>query len=520
MRIIIDGIKMPPRHNIEDAIIAAQETARQFAVRAKNFNIYKQSIDARKRYGLHYLYSVSADAEELPKKLPKNIRIVSEPSDFESSIPKVMRIGAPPVIAGMGPCGLFAAYYLCKAGIPPIIIERGADVDTRTSEVERFWNGGSLSTSTNVQFGEGGAGTFSDGKLTTRISDPRQRCVLELFCRYGAPRDILYKAKPHIGTDKLKNTVKNMRLDLIKMGARVMFETKLDDVIIKNGTIKSIIANGDEIECGSLILAIGHSARDTYEMLINRGVIMGQKAFAAGVRVEHSQALINHIQYGSKKVDGFPPADYKLAYNGADRSCYSFCMCPGGVVVNATSEDGMTAVNGMSSYARDGKNANSALVVTVRPGDFESVQPLSGVEFQRKLERAAYNAAKGGVPVQNMSDFIKIPQGSHNCVPTVMGTVNEADLNDILPKFISNTLKDGLKYFDTRMHGFLTADAWLSGVESRTSAPVRIVRGDNMQSVCVSGLYPAGEGAGYAGGIMSAAVDGLKVAEQLTKDVM
>lgn len=513
MQILINDIKMPIVHTKDEVIAAAREIVRSDCVSAKNYQIYRQSIDARRKNNIHYVYGVTAETNDNVISGGR-IRKFEDTAELEV---KRKPLKTRPVVVGMGPCGLFAAWILTLSGNPPIILERGGDVDSRTEAVKRFWKTGRLDPNSNVQFGEGGAGTFSDGKLNTRISDPKQRFVLKTFTDFGAPRDIMYKAKPHIGTDKLCGTIKNMRKRLIELGAEVRFNTSLTDIRLENGALCGIeLSNGEFLDCESLILAIGHSSRDTYERLCERKLALEPKPFAIGVRIEHSQRFIDRLQYGG--AEGLPPADYRVVYNGGRRSCYSFCMCPGGTVVNASSENEMLAVNGMSCYARDGRNANSALVVNVRPEDFEP-GILGGMEFQRKYERLAFRlgGGDGKAPIQLAEDFIDdVPTGEIGGVsPTVTSGFKLAELKNCLPQFVTDTLRSGLCDFERRMKGFAGGGAVLTGIESRTSAPVRILRGENMQSINASGIYPAGEGAGYAGGIVSAAVDGIRAAISL-----
>lgn len=510
MRIVINNIKMPIGHNTEDVISAAREIVRSNCCTAKNFCIYKQSIDARRKNNIHYVYSVSAETDS-STGIGGDIQLLDCAEKLD--IPQ-KPLASRPVVVGMGPCGLFAAYVLALSGNPPLIIERGDDVDSRAESVKRFWRTGKLDVNSNVQFGEGGAGTFSDGKLTTRIGDPRQRFVFEVFTEHGAPRDILYKAKPHIGTDMLRGVIKNMREKLIELGAEVRFNTCVTDLRLRGGRLCGVELNGGEyVACDRIIMAIGHSSRDTYAMLSSRGLELVPKPFAVGVRIEHSQRFIDRLQYGA--AEGLPPADYRVAYNEKERSCYSFCMCPGGSVVNASSEEGMLAVNGMSEHKRDGRNANSALVVTVKPSDFES-GTLGGIAFQRKYERLAFElgGGSGKVPVQLAADFAAdrptVQLGS--VMPTAESGFEIAQLKDCLPPFVADTLRRGLADFERRMNGFVSGGAVLTAIESRTSAPVRIVRNNYFSSTAADGVYPAGEGAGYAGGIVSAAVDGIRAA--------
>ena len=435
--------------------------------------------------------------------------------DEEFSVPR-KALQTRPVVVGMGPCGLFAAYVLAKSGNPPLILERGERVEERAKTVEEFFRGGKLNPESNIQFGEGGAGTFSDGKLNTRISDPRQRFVLETFVKHGGPENILYRAKPHIGTDKLRGVIASMREEILQLGGEIRFDSCLTGIKYQNGRLCEIeINHAEAMRCSCLILAIGHSSRDTYAMLNQVGVAMDRKAFAVGVRAEHRQDYINTMQYGDA-AEFLPPADYRLVYNGKNRSCYSFCMCPGGQVVNASSEEGHLVVNGMSCYQRDEENANSALVVNVNPEDFQSGGVLGGIEFQRRYEALAYQIGSGDgtAPVQLIQDFLKDRPTTQlqDVQPSFTGEWKFAMLKECLPDFVTETLKEGLHAFERKMNGYACGGGVLTGVEMRTSAPVRILRGADMQSICIKGLYPAGEGAGYAGGIVSAAVDGIRSA--------
>lgn len=510
MRIAICNIKMPIIHNEEDVIRTAQDMVRSDCIFAKNFEIYKQSLDARRKGNIHYVYTVTAEADTVSGH-SDNIKVIKD--DDAIKIPE-KTLKSRPVVVGSGPCGLFAAYVLAESKNPPIILERGDCVDIRAEKIKKFWESGTLDKNSNIQFGEGGAGTFSDGKLTTRIGDIRQRFVLETFVKFGAPRDILYKAKPHIGTDVLRCVIKNMREYLKENGAEIRFNSCVTGFEIKNNKLKSVTVNGSErLECDRLILATGHSCRDTYEEIVRLGIDVEPKAFAIGVRIEHSQKFIDMLQYGN--VKGLSPADYRVVYNGKDRSCYSFCMCPGGTVVNASSEEGMLAVNGMSNHMRDGENANSALVVTVGPNDYKN-GVLGGVEFQRKYERLSFLTGGGNnsVPVQLARDFMKNRPSERigNVKPSVASGYLPTDLRKCLPKYVSDTLSDGLSDFEQRLNGFASGGAVLCGIESRTSAPVRIIRNEGLQCPKALGVYPSGEGAGFAGGIMSAAIDGIRCA--------
>ena len=481
--------------------------------------LYRKSVDARKKNNILFCCSLTVKVKGDETKLIKRIK---NAQSFEikpyvwkraQNIPK-----HPPVIAGFGPAGMFAGLTLARAGLCPIILERGSDVDTRTKQVDEFFKCGKLDGDSNVQFGEGGAGTFSDGKLNTGIKNVRLRTVLEELYAHGAPESILIDAKPHIGTDILVDVVKNIRKEIISLGGEVYFNTRLDKITAKNGRLISITANGKEIPCESLILATGHSARDTFAMLLENDIEMVRKPFAMGVRIEHLQSDINKALYGDfAESEYLGAADYKLAVhleNG--RGVYTFCMCPGGEVINASSEMGGIAVNGMSKSRRDGRNANSALLVGVEPSDLEGDNVLAGCELQRKIEKAAFSLCQGAVPVDTVGHFVfgeETPIGK--VLPTVKPAYKQMDIEQIFPEFITESLKKGIVAFDKKINGFADKQAVVTAPETRSSSPVRITRGQTLESVSLKGLYPCGEGAGYAGGIVSAAVDGITVAEQL-----
>lgn len=489
----------------------------------KSLKLCKKSVDARKKDDVRFICTVEVQCETNRAPYDKKI---AEAEPYQYQLPVCKTLNTRPVVVGFGPAGMFAALILAQAGQRPIVIERGADVEKRGAQVARFWETGGLDTESNVQFGEGGAGTFSDGKLNTGTKDPRARKVLEEFAAAGAPQEILYLAKPHIGTDKLPDTVKNIRKQIISLGGEVHFETLMTKLIIKDDIIKGVevkpqSGNSYNIDTENVILSVGHSARDTFEMLNLLGLPMEPKAFSVGVRIEHPQKLIDTSQYG--KFAGNPnlgAADYKLAVhlkNG--RGVYTFCMCPGGRVVAAASETGRLVTNGMSNFARDGQNANSALLVGVTPKDFGSEGPLAGVEFQRRLEERAFSLGGGNyhAPVQRVGDFLK-HRASKNIgfvKPTYSIGVTPCSLDGCLPDFIADSMREGICLMDGYLRGFSYPDAVLTAVESRSSSPVRLLRGGDMQSVLIKGLYPCGEGAGYAGGIVSAAVDGIKCAEQI-----
>lgn len=493
----------------------------------KQISIRKKSVDARNKNEIYFVYEadVSVNGEKSILKRNKNANIFLSPDDGyrfpeKGSIPLTER----PVIVGSGPAGLFAAYMLAENGYRPIVIERGADIDTRKKAVDKFWATGILDENANVQFGEGGAGTFSDGKLNTLVKDKYGRCrkALEIFAECGAPKEILYEQKPHIGTDLLSAVIKNMRKKIEKTGGTFLFNTCLTDIITENGNIKGITVNGEKtFPCSVLVLAIGHSARDTFRLLSGLNIKMSAKPFAVGVRVQHGQDMINLSQYGEKYKNALPPASYKLTYQAkSGRGVYTFCMCPGGYVVNASSEKGRLAVNGMSYHKRDGENANSAVIVTVSPADFGS-SPLDGVEFQRRLEERAYSAGRGKIPVQLLGDFIdgKISEKLGSVNPAFKGGFSFADISKILPPEITEALKEAFSDFGKRIKGFDGKDTILAAIESRTSSPVRIERNENGEG-SLGGLYPCGEGAGYAGGITSAAMDGIKIAEKIAEKYM
>lgn len=487
----------------------------------------KKSVDARKKSDVHFLCTVDA----VLKKPEKAVLAACRDTKICAAVPYLYqtppfrKLAKRPVVVGFGPAGMFAALVLAQAGQQPIVLERGAAVEEREREVQRFWSGGSLDPESNVQFGEGGAGTFSDGKLNTGTKDRRARKVLEEFYAAGAPEEILYQAKPHIGTDKLPGVVKNIRKAIISLGGEVRFHTKLDQILQKDGAacgvrMVSAETGTDELETDAVILAIGHSARDTFETLCESGLPMEQKPFSVGARIEHLQRSVNTAQYG--RFAGHPAlgaADYKLAVhlkNG--RGVYTFCMCPGGTVVAAASEQGGLVTNGMSVFARDGVNANSALLVGVGPQDFGGSHPLDGVRFQRKLEEATFRLGGGDyrAPVQRVEDFLKgrATSALGEVVPTYQPGVTPCSLAECLPQEIAESMREGIRLMDGRLKGFAHPDAVLTAVESRSSSPVRILRGDDLQSLTLKGLYPCGEGAGYAGGIISAAVDGIRCAER------
>jgi len=488
-----------------------------------SYQIKKQSIDARKKPLLFFVYTIDVEVKDESKVLKRHSKnaTVSQVNITPYVFPESgkEKLAHRPVIVGSGPAGLFCAYMLAKAGYQPLLIERGAPVEERIQDVNTFWETGELLQNSNVQFGEGGAGTFSDGKLNTSLKDKsgRNTEVLELFVKFGAPVEILYANKPHIGTDILCNVVRKIRDAIIKYGGEVRFHTQLTNIHCKNQVLESIeVNNAKIIQTNALVLALGHSARDTFSMLYHLGIEMQAKSFAVGVRIEHSQALINHAQYGMD-TETLPAADYKLTTQLANgRSVYTFCMCPGGYVVNASSEEKRLAINGMSYHARDGQNANSAIVVNVTPKDYASEHPLAGIAFQQDLEEKAFKLGKGRIPIQRFEDYKKNIATTTACTikATSKGGKTYGNIRNIFPQELQESLEEGILIFDKKIHGFASADAMLSAVESRTSSPIRITRDENAQA-SIQGIYPCGEGAGYAGGITSAAMDGIKVAEKI-----
>ena len=481
--------------------------------------IIRKGIDARKKPHIKLVYTLSFSAGDIVR-----MRLGADPAlewQDEEVAPAPAQIRSPEriVIVGSGPAGLFAALRLAEYGLTATIIERGEPVEQRALSVQRFWKDGVLDPESNVQFGEGGAGTFSDGKLTCRSKDPLVPWVLEQLAAFGAQPEVRYLAKPHIGTDRLRTVITAIRRELLEKGFTVRFGCRMTDLSIKDARIAAVTLNdNEELRCEHLILASGHSARDTFELLERLNVPLQRKPFAMGLRVEHPQELINMIQYGSQKQPHLPAADYAVAWNNSSsgRSAYSFCMCPGGVVVGGASEAGGVVTNGMSGQQRNSPFANSALVVNVREEDFDGPGPLAGVRLQRRWEQRAFELGGGGfrAPAQNLLDFLRLP-GKGAARTSYRPGICETELDTVLPQFIIDTLREGIANFGRKLRGFVTTEATLIGIESRTSSPVRILRDSSYESVGVKGLYPAGEGAGYAGGIMSSAVDGIKIADSI-----
>lgn len=517
----ISQLKLPVTHTQEQLEKKLLKMLRMSRKDLGQYYIRKRSLDARKKPELYYVYSIDVEIKNEERVWKSMKGKVQKVSVHPYCVPEhgTERLSDRPVIIGSGPAGLFCAYLLAREGYRPLIIERGAPVRERRKDVEKFWETGVLDPSSNVQFGEGGAGTFSDGKLNTLVKDPagRNRFVLETFVKFGAPEDILWEQKPHIGTDILIDVVETMRREIEKMGGEFRFHSQVTDLIPEEKVL--IINDEEKIRAGAAVLAIGHSARDTFYMLCERGFDMEAKAFAVGVRVEHPQRLIDENMYGRDNRGNLPAASYKLTEkldNG--RGVYTFCMCPGGYVVNASSEPGCLAVNGMSYHGRAGENANSAVIVTVTPQDYWTDHPLSGVEFQRELERRAWEEGSGCVPVQRFEDFCANKKTVElGCIkPNIKGHYRLGNVRNIFPEELSLSIQEGIGAMDHKIRGFADKDVLLSGVESRTSSPVRINRDDSFRSN-IPWVYPCGEGAGYAGGITSAAMDGVKVAEALVR---
>lgn len=523
----ISQLKLPIDHSEEDLIKKIKKSLP--IKKAFTYEIVRQSLDARKKSEKNFVYTIDvtynskkSEQEAAHRIHHKNI-MLTQKQEYAFPAPGNQPLKYPPVIIGSGPAGLFCALALAKHGYCPLVIERGAPVQQRKADVEKFWKTGILNPQSNVQFGEGGAGTFSDGKLNTLVKDPkgRIRAVLQAFVEAGAPPEIIYQQKPHLGTDLLMGIVKSIRTQIEELGGRFLFETQVTDFICENDSICGLLLHtGEKIPAQIVVGAMGHSARDTFETLYRRGFSMEAKSFAVGVRIEHPQEMINQALYGEKENRLLGAASYKLTHRSSTgRGIYTFCMCPGGYVVNASSEEKALAVNGMSYHARDGKNANSALIVTISPSDYPDGSPLGGVAYQRHLEQKAWALAQGKVPVQMYQDYQNARESRcpGQVLPSVKGTYQFCNLRSILPEEIGRSIQEGIQAFDRKIPGFARPDCLLSGIESRTSSPVRILRGADMQSN-IRGFYPCGEGAGYAGGITSAAVDGLKTAEAVAKN--
>ena len=548
----ISQLKLPCGHSREDLEGRVRKTLRLGGGEPVRIEIRKHSIDARKKPQLFDIYTVDADLgiglsaekKRIAKLRSKDISVV-QPSEYSFPEAGCEKMEKRPVVIGAGPAGLFCALMLAEHGYRPIILERGRSIEHRSSDIEKYWETGVLDPSSNIQFGEGGAGTFSDGKLNTQINDKTGRSaeVLRIFVSAGAPEDILYEGKPHIGTDKLRTVIPAIRERIIAAGGEVRFEAQVTDLKIREGAVRAVILqDGGLLETDTVVLAPGHSARDTIRALYERGIPMQQKDFAVGLRVSHPQRLIDRSQYGVCEKEemerlGLSAASYKLtARASSGRGVYSFCMCPGGYIVDASSEAGRIAVNGMSEHARNSGRANSAIVCTVGAEEFGGSHPLQGMMFQQKLEEKAFRLGKGSVPVQRYQAlrdrFLQTEKSGEGTdrAPSdgaadeylktqdlcIRGRWREADLSDLLPRDLTRDFIEGMEYFDRKIEGFAGPEAFCAGLETRTSSPVRIPRGEDLQAE-IRGLYPCGEGAGYAGGIMSAAMDGIRVAEAIRK---
>ena len=518
---------MKPGYSMEDIRNHITKRLRISPGAVSDIQIFRKSIDARKKDAPLYILTVDADVGPEEKAVLKRCRDVHQAENIEYTLPGKAVGKASPVVVGFGPAGMFAALILAECGLNPIVFERGGRVEERSSCVNDFFNNRILDTETNIQFGEGGAGTFSDGKLNTGIKDPRIRKVLKTFAENGAPEEILYDAKPHIGTDKLPGTVKNIREKIISLGGKIYFNALVKELIIKNGAVTGVKAlmsgSLNTFFTDSVILAIGHSSRDTFRYLYSLGIPMEAKAFSIGARIEHRREMINEAQYG-KFAALLPTADYKLsAHLPGGRGVYTFCMCPGGTVVAAASEKNAVVTNGMSVFARDAENSNSALLVGVTPSDF-GCGALDGVEFQEKMERQAFELAGSNynAPAQRVEDFLKgkPSEKAGDVKPSYLPGVALTDLSLLLPEYIYDSMRAGIVEFGRKLKGFDYPDAVLTAPETRSSSPVRIIRNEHYMSAGVAGLYPCGEGAGYAGGITSAAVDGIKCAEAILSRVL
>ena len=518
----IKDITLPPRHNVSQLSFEAAQLLRVSNSTIRSFKIVRRSIDARKKPDVKYNYTIDVQVSGNEEKILRNSRCkkasIAPWTGYKVKVLKNWN-GQRPVVVGFGPAGMFAALVLAMAGTCPIILERGEDAESRHEKVQRFWQTGELDVRSNVQFGEGGAGTFSDGKLNTGVNNPRIPWVLQQFVLAGAQEDILYDAKPHVGTDVLLHVVQHLRNKIISLGGEVQFNSQVTGLKTQDGKLVGVEVNNSEvIDCSHCILAIGHSARDTFRMLEQTGIPMEPKALSMGVRIEHPQTMVDMSQYGQLSPD-LPPADYKLVSHQEDATVYTFCMCPGGYVVAAASEEGGVVTNGMSFSDRAGENANAAVLVTLQPQDFPYPGPLGGVQWQREIEEKAYRISGGyQAPAQRFGDFLegRPSTGAGEVRPTYLPGVHWCDLHEVLPERITTNLKKGILDLDNRLKGFASPDAVLTGPETRSSSPVRIVRDENGQAP-LTGLYPAGEGAGYAGGIMSAAVDGMEAAEAVLK---
>ncbi|PIR94001.1 hypothetical protein COT97_03625 [Candidatus Falkowbacteria bacterium CG10_big_fil_rev_8_21_14_0_10_39_11] len=530
--ISIQQISLPITHEEDELQKQIAEILGLGLDEVKNFTITKRAIDSRKKYQMiYFVYSVEVEVDDEIEVL-NNIKVKKNTAlhrielkvPYVYEIPEVdeRKLNKRPIVVGTGPSGMFAALLLAKAGMKPLVIDRGGDVDSRIKAVETFLTTGKLNLESNIQFGEGGAGTFSDGKLNTLITNPRIQYIFSEFVKAGAPGSILWDAKPHIGTDKIREVAQNIRNQIVELGGEVRFNTLLTDIKITNNKLVSVTLNEkEEVETDELILAIGYSARDTYKLLFEKNVALEQRPFSVGVRIEHTAEMINQSQYDKFHINSnLGAAKYKLvSHSKNNRSVYTFCMCPGGYVVPATAHEGCVVTNGMSEYAQDGKNSNAALLVNVSNEDFESDHPLAGVEFQKTWEKKAFELGGGDykAPAQLVGDFLKKQASTEikSIEPTYKPGVKMTTLDDCLPDFVTASLREALPQLETKIKGFAHPDAVLTAIETRSSSPIRITRDKDTLLSNIQGIYPAGEGAGYAGGIVSSAVDGLRVGEAI-----
>ena len=522
----IREISLPPEHNVAQLSFEAAQALRISVSKIRKLRIVRRSVDARKKPDVRIVYTVDVAVDGSENKILKQsgCKRASLANNKYYKAPKCDKTPTcRPVVVGFGPAGMFAGLVLAMAGLRPLILERGEDAAARHDKVQKFWETGKLDPKSNVQFGEGGAGTFSDGKLNTGVNNPRIGWILEQFVKLGARENILFDAKPHVGTDVLLTVVQNLRQRIISLGGEVRFNAQVTGINQENGSLTGLVINNCEtIPCDKAIFAIGHSARDTFAYLQETGIPLEAKPFAMGVRIEHPQQVIDVSQYG-QYYPVLPPADYKLVKHLDNETVYTFCMCPGGYVVAASSEEGGVVTNGMSYADRAGENANAALLVTLNPRDFPGDDPLAGMHWQQEIERKAFLAGGSNyhAPAQTVGDFLrgKPSAGPGNVKPTYAPGVTWCDLHDVLPAKITDALKEALPQLDGNLKGFAHPDSVLTAPETRSSSPVRIVRDETRQSVGLRGMYPAGEGAGYAGGIMSAAIDGMQCAEALIENL-